>query len=66
MLFAQLWETIGHKSVWAASLAIAFFTIKGILWLTVPVLIIRLRRWTSKRNESLSFQPKPSPFRYFW
>ena len=40
MLFAQLWESIGYKSVWAASLAVAFFTIKGILWLTVPILIM--------------------------
>jgi hypothetical protein len=58
MLFAQAWDSIGQSSIWAVSLAIGFFTIKGILWLAIPFLIVHYRKMILKRNASNYLSPK--------
>jgi hypothetical protein len=58
MLFAQAWGSIGQGSVWAVLLAVGFFTIKGILWLAIPFLIVRYRKLILKRDQSLYLTSK--------
>jgi hypothetical protein len=59
MLFAQAWGSISQNSFWAVSIAIGFFTIKGILWLTIPFLMVRYRKLILKRNQAHYLSSKP-------
>lgn len=44
MTYASIWESLGSNSIWLAALTIMFFTVKGLLWLLVPLVLIRWRR----------------------
>ncbi|MDX1925627.1 MAG: hypothetical protein SFV81_03865 [Pirellulaceae bacterium] len=41
---------LGEKSWILAIATIAFFTIKGLLWIAVPMLVIRWKRWFVRDN----------------
>jgi energy-converting hydrogenase Eha subunit G len=44
-MFGQAWNAISGNS-WALAIAtFAFFTVKGLLWLVVPYLVVRSRSW---------------------
>ena len=47
----QIWTAISQNP-WILALAtVIFFVIKGVLWLTVPFLLVRWRRFAVQRRE---------------
>lgn len=52
MTLVQAWEAMTQHSIWAVLITVAFFTVKGLLWLAVPFLIVRFRRLVSRRDQT--------------
>jgi hypothetical protein len=51
-MLEQAWATIANNSIFVASITVAFFTIKGLLWLAIPYMVIRWRGYATRRNRN--------------
>jgi hypothetical protein len=40
-MLEQAWAAIANNSIFVASITVAFFTIKGLLWLAIPYMVMR-------------------------
>lgn len=49
-MIEQAWNALFNNSWALAVFTLAFFTIKGLLWLIVPVLVLRGRHWFVRTN----------------
>jgi hypothetical protein len=49
-MIEQAWAAIANNSIFVASITVAFFTIKGLLWLAIPYMAIRWRGYAMRRN----------------
>jgi len=58
-MLEHVWSTVSGSSLGIVAITLLFFTLKGVIWLAVPILIVRWRRRSSSGrrgicNKSLS------------
>jgi hypothetical protein len=56
-MFEQAWKSLLDNSLIATSVTIAFFTIKGLMWLMVPLMMEHFRRRFRRMAKQ---EPRPS------
>ncbi len=56
-MFEQLWSGLVGNGRWLAFCTVAFFTAKGLLWVAIPVIAVRMRRNRSRSASANLFTP---------